>query len=220
MSFIVIDTETTGMGTEDQIVEIGAVWSEGQDCFLIKPTVPINVEARATHHITDQMLANMPTAPTWRPKIEKFLTTLGTPVFHNAEFDIRLIKQTWSELLVSPHICTYRVALHLWPDAPRHSNQVLRYWLGLEPRVKTNLPPHRALADTAITAALLEKMLETVDLDRMIELTIMPVVLHRVRFGKHIDQLWSEVPKSYLQWILRDGNFDRDIVHTAQHYLG
>lgn len=236
MSFIVLDTETTGMGPEDQVIEIGGVFptpeAAGQFCFLVKPTVPISVEARAAHHITDKMLDNVANAETWRPTLEKHLSN-RVPVFHNAEFDIRLIKQTWPGLIIAPHICTYRVALHLWPDAPRHGNQVLRYWLGVEPKIKTNLPPHRALPDAAITYAILERAItqhngaEQMEgenlkeaLRQLIQMTTEPVVLHRVRFGKHVDQLWSEVPSGYLQWILRDGDFDRDVVHTARHYLG
>jgi exodeoxyribonuclease X len=216
---IVIDTETTGMSPDDQVIEWAGVWPGGQACFLIKPTVLINVEARAAHHITDRMLDNVANAKTWRPTLEKHLSEHGTPVFHNAEFDVRMIKQTWPGIVIASYICTYRVALHLWPDAPRHSNQVLRYWLGLEPKIKTNLPPHRALADAAVTAAILDKMMETVDEERMLELTTMSAVLHRVRFGKHVDWLWSDVPHDYLRWILRNGEFDHDVIYTAKHYL-
>lgn len=228
-----MDTETTGLGDKDQVVEWAGAWPGGQACFLVKPTVSISVEARAAHHITDRMLDNVANADTWRPTIEKHLFEHGTPVFHNADFDIRLMKQTWPGLVIAPHICTYRVALHLWPDAPRHSNQVLRYWLEVEPKIKTNLPPHRALPDVAITYAILERaitqhngteQMQGQDLEealrQLIQMTNDPVVLHRVRFGKHVDQLWSEVPKSYLSWILRDGGFDADVVYTAKHYLG
>lgn len=215
---IVIDTETTGMGPDDQVIEWAGVWPGGQTSFLINPTVPVSVEARAAHHITDKMLEDALTAEEWRSPLEKHLSAHGTPVFHNAEFDIRMIKQTWPGIVIAPHICTYRVALHLWPQAPRHSNQVLRYWLNLD--VQIDLPPHRALADAIVTAAILDKMAAvTVDEVRMLELTTMPVVLHRVRFGKHVDWLWSDVPHDYLRWILRNGEFDSDIIYTAKHYL-
>lgn len=216
---IVIDTETTGLGEADQVIEFAAVWPGGHSHFLVRPTVPVNPEARAQHHITDRALAGATDAPGWQPHLEGPLAEHGTPAFHNAEFDMRLITQTWPEIAFAPHICTYRCALHLWPDAPSHSNQVLRYWLGLDVDADLmRLPPHRALPDAAVTYAILERMITERSEAELIALTQAPVVLHRVRFGKHVGQAWSEVPHDYLRWILKQ-NFDRDVLHTALHYL-
>lgn len=221
--YLVIDTETTGLGEQDQVVEFAAVWPEGHYHLLVNPSVPVIPEARAVHHISDRTLGRCFGREAWHEALGLLLEQHPGPlVGHNVEFDLRMIRQTWPGLLPEdrPAICTYRCALHLWPDAPSYSNQVLRYWLGVEPAVKTGLPPHRALPDAAVTCALLQKMLETRTLDDLVTLTRAPVLLTKVRFGKHEGQRWSEVPRDYLQWIVRRGDFDADVLHTARHYLG
>jgi exodeoxyribonuclease X len=221
---IVVDTETTGLGEGDQVVEFAAVWPGGHSHFLVRPTVPICPEARAAHHITDHLLASCGDAAIWRPSLGDLLERHPGPlVGHNISFDLQMISQTWPDLWPEQwptNICTYRCALHLWPEAPSYSNQILRYYLGLEPVVKTNLPPHRALPDAAVTMALLNKMLETKTEQDLVALSQMPVVLRQVRFGKHRGALWSDVPRDYLSWVSRQGDFDVDVLHTARHYLG
>jgi hypothetical protein len=46
-----------------------------------------------------------------------------------------------------------------------------------------------------------------------------PMVLSRCNFGKHAGKAWAEVPRDYLQWMLRTGGFDPDVEFTAKHYL-
>src|SRR5262245_25865334 len=48
--------------------------------------------------------------------------------FRNA-FQRQWLTEGWPEV---PWLCTYKSALRAWPDAPRHSNSVLRYWLGID----------------------------------------------------------------------------------------
>lgn len=219
---IVIDTETTGMGEEDQVIELAAISQDipgGRYHFMVRPSVPVHVEARATHHISPRQLECCADAAAWRETLDNMML-LGPVVFHNAEFDKRLIRQTWADIALPPVICTWRCALHLWPEAPSHSNQVLRYWRDLEPVIRTGLPPHRALPDAAVTAAIVQDMLRTHTLEQLIELTTQPVVLYRCGFGKHRGELWSDVPKDYLQWIVKQSDFDPDTAHTARYYLG
>ena len=219
----VIDTETTGLGETDVVIEFAAVpeWHS----FLVSPGLtPIQPEARAAHHITDDDLASAHTAEEWAPVVERILTQ-NLPVSHNAEFDLRMIRQTWPGIAVPErYICTWRCALHLWPEAPSHSNQVLRYWLNLDVTLPPGLPPHRALPDALVTEALLKRMMAQLNLQaplqHLVELTQTPVVLHRCRFGAHRDKLWVDVPPDYLRWILRQPDFDHDVVHTARTLLG
>ncbi len=44
------------------------------------------------------------------------------------------------------------MAMHVWPDAPRHSNQVLRYWRNLVLDNALAMLPHRAGPDAWVTA--------------------------------------------------------------------
>lgn len=62
---IFIDTETTGLGDDAEIVEICLIDSAGFIMLntLVKPTKPIPAEATAIHGITDEMVMY---APTWK----------------------------------------------------------------------------------------------------------------------------------------------------------
>lgn len=92
---VYLDTETTGLGPSDEIVEISILDSEGEILTdtLVKPTRSIPRDAHAVHGITDAMVA---TAPTWQviwPEIEPHLTQTDVAIF-NADFDMRLMRQS------------------------------------------------------------------------------------------------------------------------------
>lgn len=236
MTPIVIDTETTGMRDDDEIVEIAAVrgpedWAHS----LCRPrSRPISFGAMATHHITPQMVEDAP-----RMADALRLLQLDLPphdavlVMHNAEYDRRYLPPYLREL---PWICTYRCALHLCPDAESHSNGALWYELGLSRKLpeEAGSSPHRALFDALMTHDILEWMIRQVQsltddeeghvptredcLRRLTAITQQPVLLRKVRFGKHQGSLWQDVPLDYLQWVLRQ-DFDADVIHTARHWL-
>ena len=219
---VTIDTETTGFEPEtNSILEIAGV-REDRSWFssLVRPTTKISYGAMATHHITEEMVAQ---AQDLDSALTYFLPHTDDGyvfVAHNAQFDSSFMpewhrSQSW--------ICTWRVASHLWPDAESHSNQSLRYELGLDvgdmPE-KAGGMAHRALYDAWVTAKLLERCMDNFGhgIDELIELTKKPLLLTKVRFGKHRDELWSDVPKSYLRWILSQ-DFDNDVKNTAEFHL-
>lgn len=243
----VIDTETTGLDPgKDAICELAVVpltdrypdspgvWQVGPHyATLVNPGRPIPPAAMAVHHIRDRDVAGAPTlAQAWGADAPH----LANPDYfaaHYAEFDERFLECGLGSANLAarfgvPWICTYRVALHLHPEAPTHSCQGLRYVLGLDDQVRTELDrcaagtlaPHRALYDAVTTAVTLRYFLRDHTPGELVGLTNEPVVLQTVRFGKHSGQLWSSVPHDYLRWILRQSDFDGDVVHTARHYLG
>jgi exodeoxyribonuclease X len=292
MKIVVLDCETTGLGNLAQACEIALVEVDPEtgdvtDRFstLIRPTCAIEVPARAVHHVADVDLVSAPTMA--RLLIERcpvgdascqgdlFARVLRNPDHyvlsaHNVDFDRRILVQAGVHpgLLPQRTICTYRCALHMWPDAPAHGNQALRYWLGIDVgagdirdakldeaiewaswwvdygmvdrraaeiiravrdgRLARPTPsPHRALPDALVTAVILDRMIDTLRsiytvegaIDELVRLTITPVLLKKVRFGRHYDSLWSDVPRDYLWWIL-DQDFDEDVQYTARHWLG
>lgn len=115
-----------------------------------------------------------------------------------------------------PWICTYKVALRLWPDAPKHSNQVLRYWLGLDLDAVQAMPPHRAGPDAWVTAHLLLRMLEQATVTQMIGWTVEPKQLPVLPFGKHRGLKWADLPDDYLQWLVRQADMDPDVLWCAR----
>ena len=88
------------------------------------------------------------------------------------------------------------------------------------------MPAHRALADAYVTARVLISLLQMAEraglpgkVEELIEVISKPMLLHQCNFGKHKGLLWSDVPKSYLSWIVKQEDFDLDVVFTAQHFL-
>lgn len=226
---VVLDTETSGDGPTDRVVELATVELPGwRTCsMIVDPEVPISVEARAVHHITDEEIAGAPKLRDLRPWSED-----AVHAAHNMGFDARILLQSGAPL-PDRRLCTWRCSMHLWPDAPSYKNQALRYWLNVRVPDEAwaemrRLHPHRALYDAIVTAGILQKMLETHSVDDLVGLTSAPVLLKTIRFGVHRGKLWSEVPEGYLRWILRQGQkqsdeddegFDKDVVHTARHWM-
>ncbi len=89
------DTETTGLGRSDEIVEVGIVDTEGKTLLqsLVRPVGRIPVEASAVHGITNEMVRGAPTwESVWREVRDLFEgRTVG---IFNAEFDLRMMRQS------------------------------------------------------------------------------------------------------------------------------
>lgn len=213
----VIDFETTGMPPDAAVCEVG--WSdvgEGQDVegfqsFLCNPGRPMPPEARAVHHLSDDMVAGG-----MHPTSAFGLMMDGADVFcaHNAAFEREFFAggdQPW--------ICTLEVARRLWPDCPSHSNQCLRYWLGLELEDALAMPPHRAGPDAYVTACILREAMKIASVTDMIAWTDQPSLLPRITFGKHRGAAWSDVPLDYLEWLALKSDMDADTKFTAKHWI-
>lgn len=92
---ICFDVESTGFGSTDGIIEIGAVeYILGQRTgalfqSYVKPLTPINPHAAEVHGLTNVMLASAPSA---QIVIPSFLSWVGSSplVAHNARFDMRM----------------------------------------------------------------------------------------------------------------------------------
>lgn len=92
---LILDTETTGLGEDDEIVEIGLIDSHGATLLstLVKPLKPIPAEATAIHGITNAMVEN---APSWPGVLARLCELISgqTVVIYNRDYDTRLIDQT------------------------------------------------------------------------------------------------------------------------------
>lgn len=90
-----IDTETTGLNDDDQIVEIAIVDAGGDTLFhsLVRPSVPVSEEAARVHGISDAELAE---APRWTEIYDDVRKLIDGRmlVAHNASFDDQMIRQT------------------------------------------------------------------------------------------------------------------------------
>jgi DNA polymerase III epsilon subunit family exonuclease len=111
--FTAIDLETTGRDTTRcEIVEIAAVRVRDGRIVeelhsLVKPAIPIEPQASATHGISDADVADAPTfAEVW-PSFRAFCGD-DVVVAHNGyEFDFRILKRMARELEPKFDLCTY-----------------------------------------------------------------------------------------------------------------
>lgn len=221
----VTDFETTGIPKEDErhsvieaaFVDVCAETKTilGSRQMLVKPTTNMDVRALATHHIShqeatqegvrwDQSRILMATAPEGSTLVY---------VAHNADFEKQFFNPEGSLW-----IDTYKVALVLYPDAPSHSNQVLKYYLGIENKAHHH-PPHRALPDCHVTAEILIKMAEHKTFNEMIQISKEPPYLTKISFGKHRGQKFEDLPKDYLQWLTGQKDMDAAVIAAAKRYL-
>lgn len=219
-----IDVETTdGEPPDCEVIEVGWVdiWfpcAGGTpllgDSFstFVKPSRAISVEAMAVHHITEEMAAGGISQEELKDIIFR-----GFPdcfAAHNSKFEAALL-----DTRGLPWLCTYKSALRVYPDAPRHTNQVLRYALSLAVDPVLSQPPHRAGPDAYVSAFLLAKLSETASIEEMVQWTSEPARFKRINFGKHRGKLWSEVDDEYLRWMNRQPDFDQDTVWNLKNEL-
>lgn len=230
----VVDLETTGLPPDAEVIEIAAVdvrispfalprIDEGRTLTgqprpmqaFVCPPRPIPPEASAVHHIIDGDVAGaLPWCEVWPGFISPAVTYYCA---HSAKFERAFIPDIMTD--DRPWICTWKCALRLWPDAPKHSNQALRYWLkrpGLD-RSKANLA-HRAWPDAYVTAHLLAAMLECVTAEQLVAWSAEPAILPRITFGKLRGRPWSDADGGLLHWVI-DRDFDEDVKFTVRAEL-
>lgn len=90
-----LDTETTGLGPQDEIVEISILDHDGEVVIdsLVRPSKPIPQDAIAIHGITNAMVS---AAQTWKsiwPEVEAVINGKQVAIY-NAEYDLRMLKQS------------------------------------------------------------------------------------------------------------------------------
>lgn len=90
--FVIFDTETTGLNSWDEIIQIGVIDQDGNTVFesLIKPTKPIT---NAQYHgITDEMVNDAPPFSAVYQRIKEALDG-KIVVAYNFEYDNRVLQQ-------------------------------------------------------------------------------------------------------------------------------
>jgi len=92
---LILDTETTGLDEDDEIIQLSIIDLVGQPLFesLFKPTERIHVRALAVHGIGPEMLETAPAFAECHGQIQALLSGRVVAAF-NMDFDGRLLDQT------------------------------------------------------------------------------------------------------------------------------
>jgi DNA polymerase-3 subunit epsilon len=160
---VYMDTETTGIEDDAEIVEIALIDANGDVLFdsLVKPVGPIGLEAAAVHHITEEMVSQAPSwAEVW-PEVEKILKGQALGIY-NADFDVRMMIQShqkhsmpWNPPYAEA-FCLMKLYAQYYGDWNSSRNNYR--WQSLEKAARQcNIPlpnSHRAKDDTLLTRAL------------------------------------------------------------------
>jgi DNA polymerase-3 subunit epsilon len=90
-----LDTETTGIERNSEIIEICIIDDMGQVVFesLVKPTRPISLDVTRIHGITNEMVKDALNWMSIWPQVRDVLAGRSVGIY-NADFDLRMIKQT------------------------------------------------------------------------------------------------------------------------------
>ncbi|WP_189375205.1 exonuclease domain-containing protein [Mesorhizobium sp. M4A.F.Ca.ET.020.02.1.1] len=228
----VIDYETTGTPEDDdpEVIEMGSYDVNltsrllvHQSAFqsLCRPRGVIPPQTKAVHHICEEDVRHAPPA---RDLWDRLLTGNGEPawlVAHNAKFE-----QHFTPPWGIPWIDTYKAARIVWPDAPGHSNQALRYWLSLPCDRKLAEPAHRALPDAYVTAHLFIRLLDHKTPEEMAKISEYPALIKAIKFGKYrrngtpmTFEQCAESDPDYLVWIRDESDMDEDTKFTCRYWL-
>ena len=163
---VVFDVETTGLSPQDgdRMVEIAAMKVKGGqvvDKFysLVNPRRAIPKEATNINQISDDMVADAPTADEILPRMVDFISG-GCVAGHNVRFDLGFVCYEMSLFGRrmkddTPVVDTLKMAKDLLPYLSSYKLSYLARSLGV-----TVTGTHRAMADVELTVAVMLRMME------------------------------------------------------------
>lgn len=227
MSAVILDTETTGTGDDDKVIEFALtelmpaprplteVGDVAHRIYRFSSDRRISLGAMATHHIIEEDLEGFPPFIGWDPADEGIEYIVG----HNVDFDWRMLGKPEVK-----RICTLALARSLWPDIDSHSLGAMVYHVSIDKnearrRVKG---AHSAAADIQMVVdVLLPEILIKVmprgatwsDLWELSERARIPTVMP---FGKHKGVPLGDVPSDYKRWLLNQPDVDPYLVKALR----
>ena len=243
--FVLLDTETTGAGEADRIIQIGfMVLEPGREVAVYNDfcssEVPIAFAAMEVHHITPEMIADKPLCT--ETDAYQALAAMNRPenymIIHNAPFDLGMLEKEGFSCQMQL-IDTLRCARHVFDDEEAHRLQYFRYKMGLykeEPeeaqKLGIEIKAHDAIGDVLTLKLFLSRLRERVQarfpganpVEKMVELTREPVFFKGpMRFGKYKGKTLFEIAaedRNYLQWMVdKMENLDEDMRYSINRVL-
>ncbi|MBL4730668.1 MAG: 3'-5' exonuclease [Sulfurimonas sp.] len=242
--YILLDTETTGTGENDRIIQLGYIVLGAKEIEVhnefCSSETQMSVGAMEVHGITPDMLEGKPTCLEMDAykRLQELNTSENYMILHNAPFDIGMLeKEGFSNQMQV--IDTLRVAKHILPDEDAHRLQYFRYKFELykdeqkeADALGIEVKAHDAIGDVLMLKLLLSKLRSLVQekypeqnpVEKMLELTTTPIIIKTFRFGKHKGKSLEEVAQSdagYLRWMLSSmDSLDADLKYSINLVLG
>lgn len=242
--YILLDTETTGAGEADRIIQLGYMVLDGKNVEvyneLCSSEIPIAYGAMEVHGITPEMIEGKPLCS--ETDAYRKLCELNTPenvlIIHNAPFDLGMLsKESFKPQMRL--IDTLRCARHLFEEEEAHRLQYFRYRLGLYKieaeeanALGIEVKAHDAIGDVLVLKLFLSELRKRIQerfeganpIDKMVELTQTPVFYTRpLKFGKYKGKTLSEIAQSdkgYLNWMLGNmDTIDEDMRYSIERVL-
>ncbi len=241
--YIILDTETTGTGDNDRVIQLGYIVLgvnpiEVHNEFN-SSDVPISFGAMEVHGITPDLLDGKPicTETSAYKRLLELNTNDNYLIIHNAPFDIKMLEKEGFSTQMKV-IDTLRVAKHILPDEEAHRLQYFRYKMELYKEEEKEaaalgivVKAHDAIGDVLVLKLLLSKLRVAVQaaypsenpVEKMVDLTNTPILVKTFRFGKHKGKELAEVAREdagYLRWMLSSmDSLDDDLRYSINHYL-
>lgn len=172
---LTLDTETTGLGEDAEIVEITVIDHNGKPLMntLVKPVCgSIPAEVFSIHGITNEMVAD---APMWADINDEFMRLIAgrTVVMYNAAYDSRLIMQSQlangldADPMAGSNIVCAMHEYAKFVGEYDYKREKPNRWHKLVDAAErcgvTNQGAHRALADCLMTLGVVEFMAQAVE---------------------------------------------------------
>ncbi len=158
-NYVILDSETTGLDDDAEIVEISIIDINGATLLdtLVKPQCEINLEAQAIHGISAAKLENQPTFDKIYPKIQEAI--LGKTIcIYNKQFDIGKLKHC-CKLYKLPWFCYEKPSICIMETYAKYYQDWSEYWDNWKWQPLNG--GHRALGDCQAILELIKEMAES-----------------------------------------------------------
>jgi DNA polymerase-3 subunit epsilon len=166
---VYLDTETTGLGNDAEIVDIAIIDSDGTELLntLVRPTLIIPPGATEVHGITNEDISRAPTFADISPNLNSYSNRLI--VIYNRDYDLRVCHQSAKANKIDPWappetICAMELYAEFYGDwNDYHGAYRWQKQSDAARQLSIEIPAdlHRAAADANLCRLIIEAMAAT-----------------------------------------------------------
>ena len=228
MQAIILDTETHTLNGLPIEIAYAPIEIENAKLILDKSQLfdqlyqvgqPISYAAMAVHHILESDLVD-------QPQYTEFQLPPSTVyiIGHNVDYDIAAIARCGVDTTQLKPICTLALARRVWENADAHNISALIYQItkGSAKAREMLKGAHRADADIILTANILMHIIHHLNIKSIEQLYLASEearIPKSITFGKHKGTAIAELPKDYIQWLLRQDDLDTYLRKALEMHL-